>query len=225
MLQYWFEFKDVQNDKTPCTKKTIIWNNQDIKIDNKMVFFRTWFDKGVHTLKDLLNSNLGFLTYEGVKLRYQLRTNFLTCYGLINAIPQEYKKAIKRTSIQQEHLTQPWENLKVLTTKATHKSYMKHLFEEPTTKLRITANGLTPDQISKCFNLASSITAETKLTMFQYKTVHDKVFIKSRLFKAKLASSDLCYSCLKTKQDLKNMLVSCPVVSEFGKSFYNGMKL
>ena len=38
MLQYWFEFKDVQNDKIPCTKKTITWNNQDIKIDNKMIF-------------------------------------------------------------------------------------------------------------------------------------------------------------------------------------------
>ena len=36
--------------------------------------------------------------------------------------------------------------------------------------------------------------------MFQYKTLHDIVFTKSRLFKAKLASSDLCYLCLKTKQ-------------------------
>lgn len=31
MLQYWFEFKDEQNNKMSCTKKTIIWNNQDIK--------------------------------------------------------------------------------------------------------------------------------------------------------------------------------------------------
>ena len=96
---------------------------------------------------------------------------------------------------------------------------MKHVLEEPTTTLRLIANGLTPDQISKCFNLAFSITAETKLTMFQYKTLHDIVFTKSRLFKAKLASSDLCYLCLKTKQDLKHMLVSCPVVSEFWKIF------
>ena len=58
MLQYWF---DVQNDKTPCTKKTIIWNNQDIKIDKKMTFFRTWLDKGVYTLKHLLDPNLDFL--------------------------------------------------------------------------------------------------------------------------------------------------------------------
>ena len=74
----------------PCTKKTIIWNNQDIKIDNKMIFFRTWFDKGVYTLKDLkdlLDPNLDFLSYEEFKLRYQLHTNFFTYFGLINAIP------------------------------------------------------------------------------------------------------------------------------------------
>jgi len=105
----------------------IIWNNQEIKIDNKMIFFNAWFDK-ICILKDLLDSNLDFLTYEEFKLRYQLRTNFLTYYGLINAIPQEYKRALKRTGVQREHLTQPWENLKVLTTKAINKSFVKHLF-------------------------------------------------------------------------------------------------
>ena len=43
------------------------------------------------------------------------------------------------------------------------------MFEEPTTKQRLITNGLTPDQISKYFNLAFSLTLETKLTMFQYK--------------------------------------------------------
>ena len=219
MLQYWFEFKNVQNNKMPCTKKTIIWNNQDIKIDNKMIFFRTWFDKGVYTLKDLLDPNLDFLSYEEFKLRYQLHTNFLTYFGLINAIPQEYKMAIKRTGLQQEHPTQPWDNLKALTTKAIHKSFVKRIFEETTAKQRLIANGLKPDQISKYFNLAFSITIEIKLTMFQYKTLHDIVFTRSKLFKAKLVSSDLCYLCSKTKQDLKHMLVSCPVVSEFWKIF------
>ena len=128
MLQYWFEFKDLQSDKTLYTKKTTIWNNQDIKIDNKTIFFRAWFDKGVHTVKDLVDQNLDFLTYEEFKLQYQLQTNFLTYYGVINAIPQEYKKAIKQTGVLQEHLTQPWENLKVLTAKVIHKSFVKHMF-------------------------------------------------------------------------------------------------
>ena len=93
------------------------------------------------------------------------------------------------------------------------------MFEEPTVKQRLIANGLPPDQISRYFNLAFSITLETTLAMFQYKTLHDIVFTESKLFKAKLASSDLCYLCLKTKQDLKHMLVSCPVVTEFWKIF------
>lgn len=44
--------------------------------------------------------------------------------------------------------------------------------------------------------------------MFQYKILHDIVYTKNNLFKAKPASSDLCY-----------LLVSCPVVSEFWKTF------
>ena len=107
----------------------------------------------------------------------------------------------------------------MLTTKVIHKSSAKYMFEEPTIKQHLIANGLTPYQISKCFNLAFSITIKTKLTMLQYKVLHVIVFTESKLFEAKLATSDLCYLCLKTKQDLKHMLVSCPVVSEFWKTF------
>jgi len=76
-------------------------------------------------------------TYEKFNPWDQLQTKFLTYYGVINTIPQEYKKAIRRTGVQQEHLPQPWQNLKVLTTKAIHKSFVKHIFEEPTTKQRL----------------------------------------------------------------------------------------
>ena len=112
---------------------------------------------------------------------FQLSTHALTYYGLINAIPQEYKKALKQTGVLSEHLIQPWENLKVLTTKVIHKSFVKHMFEEPTVKQRLIANGLPPNQIGKYFNLAFSITLETKLTMFQYKTLHDIVFTEYKL--------------------------------------------
>jgi len=139
----------------------------------------------------------------------------LTHYGVINAIPQEYKKAIKRKGAQQEHLTKLWENVKVLTTKAINKSFVKHIFEEPTTKQRLIANGLTPEQIE----LSLLYHYRNEVNMFQYKTLHDIVFTKSKLFKAKLTSSDICYLCSKTKQDLKHMLLSCPVVSEFWKIF------
>ena len=219
MLQYWLEFKVEQGNTISRPKETILWNNKDIKIANKTIFFRSWFDKGVSTLGKLLDSNLNFFTYEDFVSRYQLQANFVTYHGVINAIPKEYKIALKRNDAQQVQATQPWENLKVLSTKAIHKSFVKEVFEEPTSKQRLLNNGVKPDQTKKYFNLAFSITKETKLTMFQYKILHDIVYTKSKLFKAKLASDDLCYLCLETKQDLIHMLVSCPMVSEFWKTF------
>ena len=53
-----------------------IWNNQDIKIDNRTISFRNWFDKGVHTVKDRVDQNLDFVTYEEFQLRYHLETIF-----------------------------------------------------------------------------------------------------------------------------------------------------
>ena len=131
----------------------------------------------------------------------------MTYYGVINAIPNEYKKSIKQTNAQQEQPTQQSQSLKALTTKAIRKSFVNHIFEVPTAPQRLIDNGLPPDHINDYFNLAFSSTKETKLIMFQYKILHDIVFTKEKLFRANIANSDLCYLCLETKQDLKHMLV------------------
>ena len=143
----------------------------------------------------------------------------MTYYGVINAIPNEYKKSIKQTNAQQEQPTHQSQSLKALTTKAIRKNFVNHIFEVPTATQRLIDNGLPPDHINDYFNLAFSNTKETKLIMFQYKILHDIVFTKEKLFRANIANSDLCYLCLETKQDLNHMLVSCQLVSEFWKVF------
>ena len=84
----------MQDSTKPGIKNTIIWNNKDIKIDNYTIFFRTWFSRGVSTIENLLDHNLEFITYEEFKTRWQIKTIFLTYYGVINAIPNEYKKSM-----------------------------------------------------------------------------------------------------------------------------------
>ena len=75
-LQYWFEFKDMQDKTKPGIKNTILGNNKDIKIDNNTIFFRTWVSRGVSTIENLLDHNLDLITYEEFKTRYQIKTNF-----------------------------------------------------------------------------------------------------------------------------------------------------
>ena len=92
------EKKIMQDNTKPGIKNTITWNNKDIKINNNTTFFRTWFSRGVSTIENLPDHNLDFITYEEFKTRYQIKTIFLTYYGVINAIPNEYKNlSNKRT--------------------------------------------------------------------------------------------------------------------------------
>ena len=85
----------------------------------------------------------------------------MTYYGVINAIPNEYKKSIKQTNAQQEQPTQQIQRLKALTTKAIRKIFVNHIFEVPTAIQRLVDNVLPPDRINDYFNLAFSSTKET----------------------------------------------------------------
>ena len=122
----------MQDNTKPGIKNTIIWNNKDMKTDNNTIFFRTWFSRGVSTIENFLDHNLDFITDEEFKSRYQIKINFLTYYGVINAIPNEYKKSIKQTNAQQEQPTQQSQSLKALTATAIRKSFVNHIFEVPT---------------------------------------------------------------------------------------------
>lgn len=104
MLQYRFEFKDEQNNNMSCTKKTVIWNNQDIKII--LMLTRRFFS--ALGLINSLDQNLDFLTDEEFRLaQISVVNNFFDLFRLIIAIPQEYKKQLKKQvyikSILQNH--------------------------------------------------------------------------------------------------------------------------
>ena len=195
----------------PGIKNTIIWNNKDIKIDNNTIFFRTWFSKGVSTIENLLDHYLDSLTYEEFKTRYQIKTIFFTYYGVINTIPNEYKKSIKQTNAQQEQPTKQSQSLKALTTKVIRKSFVKRIFEVPKATQRLNDNGLPLDHINDYFNLAFSSTKETKLIMFQYKILHDIVFTKenfSELIQPMAISVIFAWKLNKTRSETHASLVS-----------------
>lgn len=57
--------------------ENIIWNNKDIKIDNKPVFYANYYRLGIICLRDLLFEFDNVASYECSKIK-GLNTNFLT---------------------------------------------------------------------------------------------------------------------------------------------------
>ena len=68
-------------------KTFILWNNKDITIEGKSIYWKAWFDKDIHFVQDLLNKNGNFLSLSELNDKYKLKTNFLRYQQIISAIP------------------------------------------------------------------------------------------------------------------------------------------
>ena len=69
-------------------KQEIIWNNRFIKIDGKSFYYRSWANKGILKISDLLNTHGQF---ENFKCKYGVRSTFLDYVGVLATIPKIWK--------------------------------------------------------------------------------------------------------------------------------------
>ena len=78
--------------ESPLKRDFILWNNKEILIDKKPVFWKPWYDKNVFFIKDLLTDSGDFLSFNQFKEKYNIETNFLQYYQMISAIPSILKQ-------------------------------------------------------------------------------------------------------------------------------------
>ena len=71
--QFWKDvlksFLDINYKTEICEEqilKSPLFYNRNIKIDRKYVFYKTWYDKGIRILYDLVNQNESFYSYQEV---------------------------------------------------------------------------------------------------------------------------------------------------------------
>ena len=74
-------------------------NNKLITIDNATLLWKSWFKEGVVTLKDVLNPEGNFLSYEEFRNKFNISTNYLHYFQLISAIPSDLKRRSVQTVI------------------------------------------------------------------------------------------------------------------------------
>ena len=68
------------SERTARTKKEIVndilWNNNEVTIGGKSVFYKQWYDAGVKTLPDIPDKEGKFMTFTAFKEKYKIKT----CY-------------------------------------------------------------------------------------------------------------------------------------------------
>ena len=89
LLEYFQELRS--NCEDPLQREFILWNNKDINVENKSVFWKSWRDKNVLFVQDLLNNQGNYLSPQKFSNKYNIKVNFLQYYQIITAIPASLK--------------------------------------------------------------------------------------------------------------------------------------
>ena len=102
MLDY---FKELRAGH-PDTYKSefILWNNKEITIENKSIFWAHLSEQGICFVHDLLDKNGKFLCLENVQRKCNVHLNFFQYFQLIAAIPSYLKKKAQETAVTNRNI-------------------------------------------------------------------------------------------------------------------------
>jgi len=148
----------------------------------------------------------------------KLKTPFTLYFGLINAISTSWR-LVSETPPSRCPESEEKEN--IISTKYVYNLLLKKFFVAPTAETKILKHGFTPETVQKEYELPFQIKCDVKITMFQYKIIHNILATKMSLFRAKMSDKDVCPQCLADTHSLDHMFVCCSSVIAFWKTFQN----
>ena len=88
-LLQWADFRDEFSADKPW--QNIIWNNKDIRIDNKPIFYKTFFESGITHVTDL-RFDLNITESYNIATKKMKKVNILVWPGLRLAVPSHLIK-------------------------------------------------------------------------------------------------------------------------------------
>ena len=196
----------------------MIWNNKDIKINGKPVFYKTFFDFGIYSVSDLLFNLSNIESYNVINKKLK-KVNFLTWTGFRHAIPLSLKKICGPT----EGVPSFKHNGNIFDiTKNKSKDYYCLIISN---KAQLPNNAyklkhefkLSEDDLKLVFTLPHKVALEPYVKAFQYKVLNSILYTNTKLYKIGYTEQDKCTFCNTEPETLHHFLFHCPHSNLFWK--------
>ena len=131
----------------------------------------------------------------------------------------EKKKHLKQ---EQQAATVYLPEINKRTCKTMYKSLIDcQNFSPPTAEKRLIECGFDIQERQKIYSLPFLVTKEIKLSIFQYKIIHNILYTNCILYKMKKIQDPHCPLCTNVDQTVGHLFVSCPIASSFWPDFIN----
>ena len=208
LLEWWSKLREIEDPEN--IYKYILWNNRDIKIDGKSVFYNHFFDNNILYTTNLLYDMTNVESFNVVKDAGLKNSNFLVWTGLRQSVP--LKLRFRMSNVENIF---DLENFKC---RDYYHYLIKQKFEKPNkwAKLREEFN-LEDKQLSEAFMMPLRAANEPYLRSFQYKVLNSILYTNELLCKIGYASNPNCSFCHQTIETISHIFFEC----SFSSSFWN----
>ena len=217
LVNMWHKFSFYEPQNKESIEKQIIWNNSCIKVSNEVVYKKKWIEKDVWYVGQLIE-NSKWLTYQQFTEKYNVECSWLEYHGVLNAMPEYWKFAIKTEGLIDTHIPKANKYLgKPSISRAVYKdlneddSVKRHCMQTWFRKAGILDN---VTEYSKHFKRVYAITNITKFRNFQYRLLLNKVFCNDLLVHWGKVTSNTCEFCNSAKQTIMHLLYECTTTNE-----------
>ena len=171
LLAYLQDLNSITTADVDNVPDRIVWNNQNIVINGKSIFYSSWFNKGIISIRSLMTENNQFLS---LPQKFTLEIPFILYYGLVSVIPKEWKWSLKNAHLRDNDTAENATcSIKPLTTRATYSAFLSRMATSPTCESKVFKHGFTKGNIQNVYLLPFTTTKDIKLIMFQYKVIHN----------------------------------------------------
>ena len=163
------------------------------------------------------------MTFNAFFNKFKLSCNFLQYFSPINSIPQSWKKLLHSTCDQSS--TAQF-RIEEMTCKRLYTARLLSLQHSPppTCEKRLITLSYQKDDLGKLYTLyllPFKVTKEVKLSMFQFKIIHNIMSTKSLLFKMNKEESLYCPFCPADHTIIIHLFTECAQATSFWKDFLN----
>lgn len=223
----WREFRHIVNVE-PVVFKESLWFNDNIKIDNKEVFWKKWYERGILYIGDIVDRDKDFLSHEKLSETHNLNISFFEYYCLRNAIPYSWRKHIRQNDnsfINRNTLILSFNGNRSPISNMTCKDFywilMESIAELPTCIPKwenIFDSKLTQQELESIYKLPFTISMETSLQSFQYKLIHRFLAHNKLLYAMKIKTSPSCILC-GNLDTIEHRFYFCEYVGTYWKHF------
>jgi hypothetical protein len=205
-----------------------LWLNKNIKINKKVIRWKSWKEHGINILHDIINDKGIFLTTTEIFEKYHLKVDFLKYNSLKDAIPIEWREQLKTMKVDRNAISadepasviinKQHVPVQLLTNKTIYWELINKIKIAPVTRDKwMQLFELNEDNWKSIFEVAKII-RDTKIRTFQYKLLFNLIPCNLYLYKIGRSNSHKCHYC-NMIDNITHYFYECENTKSFWSSF------